>query len=137
MSTELLLIDLSAIAHQIWHVSGSEPDPSYVSKQILARVRALASAHPHAAICCDAGKSFRHDLSPVYKANRNTENRAPLQHQITVACEQFGKDGFPVWRAPGYEADDIIATATAEALAIDPDVTVLIASASALIHTGA
>lgn len=128
-STELLLIDLSAIAHQIWHVSGSEPDPSFVSNQIIARVRQLASQHPHAAICCDSGKSFRKDLDPTYKANRDTENRAPLRHQMAVACEALAKDGFPVWAVAGYEADDIIATATREALAIDPDVTVLIASA--------
>src|SRR5262245_27843146 len=65
-TAELLLIDFSGLAHQLWHVSGSEPDPSYVSTQLIARVRALASQHPHAAICCDSGKSFRHDLEPTY-----------------------------------------------------------------------
>ena len=125
---QLLLIDLSGIAHMIWHVSGNEPDPSHVSTQIIARVRALASEHPHAAICCDGGKSFRADLDPTYKANRDTDNRAPLRHQMDVACETLARDGFPVWRVKGYEADDIIATATREALAID-GATVLIASA--------
>jgi 5'-3' exonuclease len=125
--SQLLLIDLSALAHQIWHISGNEPDPSFVSNQLIARVRALASQHPHAAICCDAGKSFRADLDPSYKANRDTDNRAPLRHQMDVACETLKKDGFPVWRVPGFEADDLIATATAKATAMDGDV--LIASA--------
>lgn len=127
-SDQLLLIDLSAIAHQIWHVSGSEPDPNHVSTELIARVRALASAHLHAAVCCDSGKSFRADIDPTYKANRDTENRAPLKHQMTLACEVLAKDGFPIWSAKGFEADDLIATATREALAIN-GTTVLIASA--------
>jgi 5'-3' exonuclease len=116
---ELLLIDLSGLAHQIWHVSGNEPDPSFVSTQVIARVRALAAAHPYAAVCCDDGKSFRADLDPTYKANRDTENRAPLRHQMDVACETLKNDGFPIWRVKGYEADDVIATAVKEATAID------------------
>lgn len=126
-TSQLLLIDLSGIAHMIWHVSGEQPDPSYVGNEIVARVRALASAHPHAAVCCDGGKSFRCDIDPTYKANRDTDNRAPLKHQMDVACERLKKDGFVIWRASGFEADDIIATATAEAMKID-GATVLIAS---------
>lgn len=124
---QLLLIDLSAIAHQIWHISGSEPDPSFVSTQLVARVRALASQHPHAAICCDSGKSFRADLDPSYKAQRDTENRAPLRHQMDVACETLKRDGFPVWKVKGFEADDLIATSTRLATEMDGDV--LVASA--------
>ncbi len=127
-TNQLLLIDLSGIAHQLWHVSGSEPDPNFVSVQTVARVRALASNHPYAAVCCDNGKSFRKDIDPTYKANRDTENRAPLFHQMTLACETLKRDGFPVWSVKGFEADDLIATATTEALKID-GATVLIASA--------
>ena len=127
-TNQLLLIDLSGIAHQLWHVSGSEPDPNFVSVQTVARVRALASNHPYAAVCCDNGKSFRKDIDPTYKANRDTENRAPLHHQMTLACETLKRDGFPVWSVKGFEADDLIATATTEALKIE-GATVLIASA--------
>lgn len=127
-ATELLLIDLSGIGHMIWHTDTSNPDPSRVSTQTIARVRALAAQHPHAAICCDDGKSFRADIDPTYKANRDTENRAPLRHQMDLACETLTRDGFIVWRVKGFEADDIIATATTEALKMDPDVSVLIVS---------
>lgn len=125
---QLLLIDLSSIAHPIWHVSGKEPDQDHVSTQTVVKVRQLAQAHPHAAVCCDSGKSFRADVDPTYKANR-PESLAPLQHQITLAMEQLRKDGFPVWAVRGFEADDLIATATRLALEMDPDVSVLIASA--------
>jgi len=137
-STELLLIDLSSLAHPLFHISGNEPDPNWTSTQIVARVRALSSQHPHAAICCDTGRSFRNDLAPRvalgdgkyagYKADR-PERDARLYHQIGLAVERLREDGYPIWSAENFEADDVIATATVRALAMDPDVTVLIASA--------
>lgn len=123
---QLLLIDLSALAHQIYHVSGSEPDPSYVSNQIVARVRALSTEHPHAAICCDCPPYARKDIDPSYKATR-PESIAPLLHQMRVAEERLAADGYPVWKSPGAEADDIIATAVRRALEIE-GVSILIAS---------
>lgn len=128
MSAELLLIDVSSIAFPIYEMSGREPDPDHVATQIAVKVRQLASQYPHAALCLDSGRSFRHDLEPTYKANRDTSNRAALVHQITNACETLRAEGFPVWSVTGCEADDVIASAVAQALAID-DTTVLIASA--------
>lgn len=127
-STELMLIDLSGLAHQAWHTDTQNPDPSSVSTAVIARVRALASQHLHAAVCCDSGKSFRADIDPAYKAQRDTENRAPLRHQMDVACETLQRDGFPVWRVPGMEADDIIATATRQALAISGTQVLIVSS---------
>lgn len=127
MSRELALIDLSSIAYPIYLMSASEPDPNHTSQRIVARVRALGSQHPHAAICCDAGRSFRCEIAPSYKANR-PESEAALHHQITLAREQLIADGFPVWAVRGFEADDLIASATARALERD-DLNVLIVSA--------
>lgn len=123
---EVLLIDLSSIAHPLWHISQAEPDPNATSQKIVARVRALASGHPHAAICCDAGRSFRKDISDSYKANR-PESDATLQHQIRLACEQLAADGFPIWKIPTFEADDLVASAAA--CAISAGMTVLVVSA--------
>jgi 5'-3' exonuclease len=89
---EIVLIDLSSIAHPIWHMSQSEPDPNHTSQQIVARIRALASDKPHVAICCDSGRSFRHDIAPSYKANR-PEAEAPLHHQIALARERWPLTG--------------------------------------------
>lgn len=125
--TELVLIDLSSIAHPIWHTTQSDPDPNKASHQIVARVRTLTANHPHAAICCDAGRSFRHDISAAYKANR-PEHDATLQHQINLAVDQLKRDGFPVWAVKGFEADDLIASATKKALETEGR-TVLIVSA--------
>jgi 5'-3' exonuclease len=127
LTDELLLIDLSSIAHPIWHMSQSEPDPNATCTKVVDRVRALSSQHPHAAICCDSGKSFRHDVDPSYKSQRPPAEET-LHHQIRLSREQLARDGFPVWSVKGFEADDLIASATVQALAI-PDTTVLIASA--------
>ena len=128
-ATELMLIDVSGLAHATYHVSGNEPDPSYISNTIIARVRAIASQHPHAAICCDSGKSFRHDIDPQYKAGRDTEHRAVIAHHLAVALDVLRADGFPVWAVKGFEADDLIGTGARMALAMDPDVSVVVVSA--------
>ena len=124
---ELLLIDISGLAHQLFHVSGSEPDPNFISIGLVKRVRELSANHPHAALCCDKGKSLRKDLDPTYKAQRDTENRGVIAHQVLLACERLEAEGYPVWAVAGYEADDLIATATTEALKVD-GTTVRIAS---------
>ena len=113
MTAPVLLVDLSSIGHPIYHVSQREPDPDYTSQRTVAIVRELAANHPHTAICCDSATSFRKDLDSTYKANRPTAEAA-LHHQIDLAAEALGWDGFPVWRVEGFEGDDLIATATKE-----------------------
>jgi 5'-3' exonuclease len=113
--SELLLIDLSGLAHMQWHVSGSEPDPNWTSTKVVERVRGLASGYPHVAVCIDSGRSFRKDIDPTYKATR-PEHLATLQHQIDLAIDTLRADGFPIFGAKGYEADDIIATCVDHAL---------------------
>src|SRR6266446_749845 len=122
-----LLIDLSSLAHPIYHMSGADPNPDATSIKIVERVRALATGQSHVAICCDAGRSFRHDISPDYKAQR-PESEATLQHQIAMAIETLKGDGFPVWMVKGFEADDLLATA-AEQIMREPNRTVTMATA--------
>ncbi len=112
--TEVVLIDLSSIAHPIWHMSQGEPDQNHTATATVARVRALAAGQSHVAVCCDSGRSFRAEIDPEYKANRG-ERDATLQHQITLARETLAAEGFPVWAQKGMEADDLIATATRRA----------------------
>ena len=121
----IALIDLSSILHQIWHVSGSDPDPDHTSQATVARVHALANGHDHVAVCCESGRSIRKEIDPTYKANRPERNE-PLIHQMKVAIDTLKRDGFPCWSVDGYEADDVIATATMRAVAADAETEVLI-----------
>lgn len=106
---EVVLIDLSSIAHPIWHTSQGDPDVNATSVRTVARVHALASGHAHVAICCDMGRSFRKEVDGSYKANRPAVDEA-LPHQIRLAKETLERDGFPVWGVDGLEGDDIIAS---------------------------
>ena len=125
--SDVLLVDLSSIAHPIWHMSQAEPDPDHTSQRTAAVVRSLAADSPHTAICCDSKTSFRKELDGTYKANRPAQE-APLHHQIDLAREALEADGFPVWCVDGFEGDDLIATAT-KLLTATGEREVLIASA--------
>jgi DNA polymerase-1 len=73
--------------------------------------RVLRERSPiYMAIALDApGPTFRHDLSPDYKANRL---RMPedLSEQIPFIKRLITALGIPYMEIPGYEADDIIGT---------------------------
>lgn len=59
--------------------------------------------------------NFRHDIDPLYKSNRG-EMPPELEPQFALireACQAFG---CPVCEAPGFEADDVIASYTSLAL---------------------
>ncbi|HEU4731725.1 MAG TPA: 5'-3' exonuclease H3TH domain-containing protein [Kofleriaceae bacterium] len=126
MST-ILLVDLPSVLFPIYHVSGKETDVDYVSRATVARIRGLAAGYDHTAICCDAGRSFRKDISPEYKSTRPERDEA-LTHQLRVAEETLAADGFPVFSVKGFEADDLIATATTWARAQEPPHDIVVAS---------
>lgn len=114
----LLLIDFSSLAYPIWSTSSTNPDPNHSSQQMVARVNNLAAGFDRTAICCDSGATFRNELSPAYKANR-PEKHEGFKHQVKVALSTLAADGFPIWKAKGFEADDVIASAAKLALLRD------------------
>jgi DNA polymerase-1 len=64
----------------------------------------------HAALIFDSGqKNFRHDLYPLYKANR-PEAPEDLKPQFPLIKEAAKALNIPVIERVGFEADDIIAT---------------------------
>lgn len=109
---KLLLVDLSSLFRPIFEMSGKEADQDYASKATVARVHELAQGFDGVAVCCDSRKSWRKELCATYKANRPATEE-PLRHQLKMAQEQLEDDGFPVWTADGFEADDVIAAAVA------------------------
>jgi 5'-3' exonuclease len=111
---QIVLIDFSSIAHPVWHMASNDPNPDATSIGIIAKVRALASGQPHVALCLDSPKSFRKEMDATYKAARESKP-APFFHQCEIALETLKTDGYPQWMAEGFEADDVIASATAQA----------------------
>lgn len=114
---EVVLVDFSSILHQVFHVSGAEPDPDHTAKTVVARIYALAQGADHLAICMDSGRSFRRDISADYKATRPERNEI-LIHQGDIARDELAEAGFPIWAVPGFEADDLLAAGCASARAL-------------------
>ena len=67
---------------------------------------------PHylAAVFDSKEKTFRHDMYPAYKANRQTPPE-DLIVQLDAVFELLDALDIPLLKAPGYEADDLIGTA--------------------------
>ena len=112
----LYLIDGSSYIYRAFygvrHLSTSTGIPTnaiYGFTNMLNRI--LRERSPvYMAIALDApGPTFRHDLSPEYKANRP---RMPedLSEQIPFIKRLITALGIPYVEIPGYEADDIIGT---------------------------
>ncbi len=78
-------------------------------QQILRHAQQQNQA-PHMAMILDSpGPTFRHQIYPEYKANRD---QAPedLIAQLAYLDELLEKWGLPTYKSSGYEADDLIAT---------------------------
>ncbi len=119
---KLLLVDLSHIFHTRWHASaGQDIDAAF--RASYAAVRELRNGYDATVICCDSGRCWRHDVYPQYKAGRTPLEEAG-KDQLRRLQEQLAADGLPVIDAPGFEADDIIATLAVKAPAAGYDVVI-------------
>ena len=81
----------------------------------------------HAALVADAGRTFRHDLYPQYKAQRD-KMPEDIASSVGPAREFAAAFGVPVLEADGFEADDVAGTLAAmadaagsEAWIVSPD----------------
>lgn len=83
-----------------------------------ALLKLMRRYHPtHMAVCFDTkSPTFRHALSPEYKANRPKMD-AELAEQIPYIHRLVRALGIPLLRIEGAEADDIIGTLTCRAVA--------------------
>lgn len=66
------------------------------------------------AVTFDVGRTFRHDLSPEYKATR-TKMPDELAVQMNRIKELVSAFNIPVFELEGYEADDILGTLSRQA----------------------
>ena len=105
----LLLADLSAIFWRNWHATANE-DLSEAQRRTVDKIRVLADGFDHVAICCDAPPYKRTEIRGDYKANRDKKDATSVE-QLRRTAQRLKADGFLLWGAKGYEADDVIATA--------------------------
>ncbi|MHB0876122.1 MAG: DNA polymerase I [Anaerolineae bacterium] len=75
-------------------------------------------------VTMDAGRSFRHDDYDGYKANRPV-TPDDFRPQVARACQVLEAMRIPVFAEPGWEADDLIGTLSAQAVAQGADVLIV------------
>lgn len=114
VANDVLLIDLSGIYWACYHATKNS-SMSEAHDNTVAAVRRMREGRKYVVVCCDSGSSFRKEIYPEYKANREAKEPAAIA-ELKRACETLSKDGMHMWRVDGFEADDVIATATKEAL---------------------
>ena len=117
----IYVIDISSYVFRAYHalppLSNSKGEPTHAVAGVSAMLHKLLREHePHGLIVAMDSKqrSFRKELFEAYKANRPP---APpdLQQQMSRVREVVEAWGMSPIEAPGFEADDIIATLVGQA----------------------
>jgi len=121
----LLLVDFSAVFLTNWHGTADQ-NLSEAAKTTVRQILGHAERYEHAALCLDSPKSFRRELYPEYKKNREDKPRAMIA-QLQRTIEKLLRKGLRGFVAEGYEGDDIIATMCSWAATegMDMDVVIL------------
>jgi 5'-3' exonuclease len=124
--TRILLVDLSHLYWSAYHATKDQAQHA-AAESTLHRAHQLREGYEFVAFCCDSPPYKRKQVFEGYKANR--EPAPPAAHdQFDRVKDRLRRDGLLLWAAPGYEADDIIATAVKRALELDEPVRITIAS---------
>ena len=129
----LLLLDGHSLAYRAFFAlpienfsttTGQPTNAVYGFTAMLINV--LRDERPtHIAVAFDRGEpTFRHEQWVEYKANRR-ETPEDFRSQLSLIFEVLDALGIRRLSAPGYEADDLIATLATEAAAEDMDVLVV------------
>jgi 5'-3' exonuclease len=117
MKSTVMLVDFSNLWWSAWHTSGGDA-VSMARQRTRESIERAAGSIPGClvAVCLDSGRSFRKDMLTEYKANRPEKDAAVMAEMDR--CKQALRDGgYLLWAAPGFEADDVIATAAHAAVA--------------------
>lgn len=126
----LYLIDTFSLMFQVFHaippMTGTRGQPTNAVFGLTRDLLAILERQPTHLICAldSPGPGARELIYPQYKANR-TEIPADLKPQIPLIKQLIAGFNIPGIELEGWEADDIIATATRQALALNMDVVIV------------
>ncbi|MBM4077557.1 MAG: DNA polymerase I, partial [Planctomycetes bacterium] len=122
MNDTVYLIDTFSLMFQVFHGIPPMTSPSGMPTNAIFGfsrdlVALLQNHRPEWLICAmeSPGPGKRDELYPLYKANRS-EMPEDLRPQIPLLIETVKAFGIPVVSAEGWEADDVIATLTRQAV---------------------
>lgn len=115
------LVDLSYLFARNWHAQADHEERNTAGQRTLDELSRIDHTSDRTVLCVDTPPYFRSELFPAYKGNR----AAPSEEMRAAKRWLFDKmklAGYTVLGAPGFEADDCIATAC-QALEAAPEVT--------------
>ena len=136
----LLLLDGHSLAYRAFFAlpvenfsttTGQPTNAVYGFTSMLINI--LRDEQPtHLAVAFDVGrKTFRSEIFAEYKANRS-ESPTDFRGQVSLVQEVLGALRVPVITAEGFEADDVIATLTVQAVEEGMDVLIATGDRDAL-----
>jgi 5'-3' exonuclease len=108
LPASIALIDFSHMLTVHFKSQSNESGPNDAGQRTLNDLAAIRSSTDHVIVCLDSPPYWRKTVFPEYKAGREREPEYAAIYKWTV--ERVHADGFNVARAPGEEADDVIAT---------------------------
>ena len=121
MDKILYIIDASAYIHRAYHAirplttsTGIPTNAVYGFIKLINKVK-NEQKPDYIAVCFDhPSKNFRHQLSPIYKANRKQLDE-DLIKQMPIARESVKAMNLASFEMAGFEADDVIGTVAKKA----------------------
>ncbi|MBQ1610202.1 MAG: DNA polymerase I, partial [Elusimicrobia bacterium] len=121
MDKVLYIIDASAYIHRAYHAirplttsKGVPTNAVYGFIKLINKVK-NEQKPDYIAICFDhPSKNFRHQLSPIYKANRKQLDE-DLIKQMPIARQAVNAMQLASFEMAGFEADDVIGTVAKKA----------------------
>lgn len=130
LQAHLLLIDGLNVARRVYEANPAPESPEKIEGAVRSTksslYRALVEHSPtHLMLAVDApGPTWRHALNPDYKKGRKPMPEL-LRAGLATLWDELRSKGWLVLEPPGYEADDVLASATAVAGACGVPCTVL------------
>lgn len=104
----IALVDFFHMLTVHFKAQASSSGPNDAGQNTLNDLAAIRSATAHVVVCVDSPPYWRKEVFPGYKAGREREPEFAAIVRWTL--ERVEADGFNIARAPGEEADDVMAT---------------------------
>lgn len=126
----IYIIDTFSLMFQVFHaippMTGTQGQPTNAVFGFTRDILAILERQPTHLVCAfdSPGDGVRNSIYPQYKANRS-EMPEDLRPQIPMLKELLSGFRIPVVELAEWEADDVIATLTARAVARDLDVVIV------------
>lgn len=105
----MLLLDVSPVVYRAYHATPATALDTF--RALVRKIYGLFRPVRGAAVACldSPGPTFRHDMFWPYKAGRPSKP-PELRQLLGMVGDELAGMGWRCVAAPGYEADDIIAT---------------------------